>query len=270
MIKLNTARPRVLSSLLRSKLASAKGAILGLPGLVDWYLRVEAEQSCQRMLAFKDKHLGERCFIIGNGPSLRKTDLSLLKNEVTFGLNRIYLLFDEMGFATSYYVAVNKLVLQQCSHEIAKCPCPKFIAWHSRNLIKVTPFVMFFRSRNSPGFYTDLTKGVWEGGTVTYVAMQIAYYMGFRKVILIGVDHSFVTKGRPNATVVSRGDDSNHFDPQYFGKGFRWQLPDLETSELAYRIAREQFEAAGREIVDATKDGKLRVFRKVDYRALFV
>ena len=146
MIKLNTARPRVLSSLLRSKLASAKGAILGLPGIVDWYLRVEAGQSCQQMLAFKEKHLGERCFIIGNGPSLRKTDLSLLKNEVTFGLNRIYLLFDEMDFATSYYVAVNKLVLQQCSHEIAECPCPKFIAWHSRNLIKVTPFVMFFRS----------------------------------------------------------------------------------------------------------------------------
>lgn len=79
-----------------------------------------------------------------------------------------------------------------------------------------------------------------------------------------------MTKGSPNATVVSRGDDHNHFDPQYFGKGFRWQLLDLETSELAYCIAREQFEGAGREIVDATKDGKLRVFRKVDYRALFV
>ena len=104
---------------------------------------------------------------------------------------------------------------------------------------------------------------------MTYVAIQIAYYMGFQKVILLGVDHSFVTKGEPHTTVVSQGDDPNHFNPRYFGKGFRWQLPDLETSELAYRIAEYRFRHANREIVDATIDGKLQVFRKVDYRTLF-
>jgi hypothetical protein len=99
--------------------------------------------------------------------------------------------------------------------------------------------------------------------------MQIAYYMGFQEVILIGVDHSFSTTGKPHATVTSQGDDPNHFAANYFGKGFRWQLPDLETSELAYRLAKEQFERAGREIVDATIGGKLQVFRKVDYLELF-
>jgi hypothetical protein len=99
--------------------------------------------------------------------------------------------------------------------------------------------------------------------------MQIAYYLGFLKVILLGVDHSFETKGEPHTIVVSEGDDSNHFDPHYFGKGFRWQLPDLETSEMAYRIAKDKFENANREIVDATINGKLQVFHKVDYQALF-
>jgi hypothetical protein len=99
--------------------------------------------------------------------------------------------------------------------------------------------------------------------------MQVAYYLGFQKVILVGVDHSFVTQGKPHTTVVSQGDDPNHFDPQYFGKGFRWQLPDLETSEMTYRIAKWQFENTGREIVDATVDGKLQVFPKVDYHLLF-
>jgi hypothetical protein len=99
--------------------------------------------------------------------------------------------------------------------------------------------------------------------------MQIAYYLGFGKVILIGVDHSFATKGSPNTQVVSQSDDPNHFDPQYFGKGFRWQLPDLENSELAYRIAKCQFERDNREIVDATIGGRLQVFPKVDYRTLF-
>ncbi len=105
---------------------------------------------------------------------------------------------------------------------------------------------------------------------MTYTAMQIAYYLGFQRIILVGVDHSFkTTKGEPGSPVVSQGDDPNHFDPQYFGKGFRWLLPDLEMSELAYRIAKYQFERANREIVDATIGGKLQVFRKVDYRSLF-
>jgi hypothetical protein len=120
-----------------------------------------------------------------------------------------------------------------------------------------------------PGFYTDVTNGVWAGATVTYVAMQLAYHMGFETVVLIGVDHSFATKGRPHAVVVSEGDDPNHFDPKYFGKGFRWQLPDLETSEVAYRMAKAQFERDGRRIVDATIGGKLQVFPKVDYEGLF-
>ena len=225
--------------------------------------------SIRRIVAMKDKHQGERCFIIGNGPSLRNTNLSLLKGEVTFGMNRIYLLFDQLGFVTTYYVAVNKLVIEQCAREIASLTCPKFISWHARDEIDFTTDMMFLHSRGGPTFYTDISKGIWEGATVTYVAMQIAYYLGFQKVILVGVDHSFATQGKPHTAVVSQGNDPNHFTPHYFGKGFRWQLPDLETSELAYRIAKYQFEIRDREIVDATVDGKLQVFRKVDYRTLF-
>ena len=110
---------------------------------------------------------------------------------------------------------------------------------------------------------------VWEGATVTYVALQLAFHMGFSQVILIGVDHDFASKGEANKTVVSQGDDLNHFSPKYFGKGFRWQLPDLETSEIAYTMAREAYALAGREVIDATVGGKLTVFPKVDYNSLF-
>ena len=227
--------------------------------------------SVKRIAVLKDKHQGERCFIIGNGPSLKNTDLSLLKDEVTFGMNRIYLLFDRLGFATTYYVAVNKLVIEQSTRDILSLSCPKFISWHVRHLIDFTADMMFLHTRGQPMFmfYTDITKGLWTGATVTYVAIQIAYYLGFQEVILIGVDHSFATQGKPHTAVVSQGDDPNHFDPQYFGKGFRWNLPDLECSELAYRIAKYQFESDGREIIDATVGGKLQVFRKVDYQTLF-
>ena len=225
--------------------------------------------SMRRLAALKDKHRGERCFIIGNGPSLRQTDLSLLENEVTFGLNRIYLLFEQLGFSTTYLLSVNRLVIEQCAQEIAGLPCPKFIRWDARELIDFTDDMLFLLRRTSPAFSKDITRGVWEGATVTFVAMQVAYYLGCSRVILIGVDHSFTTTGKPHTTVTSDGDDPNHFDPNYFGKGFRWQLPDLEISEIAYRMARAEFEAAGREILDATIGGKLEVFPKVDYLSLF-
>ncbi len=239
------------------------------------YLQWQAEKypryqaSIKRMLALKDKHKGQRCFIIGNGPSLKDIDLTLLENEITFGSNRIYLLFERMGFSTSYFVSVNRLVIEQCAQDIMKLPCPKFIGWHARDLVEFTDDMMFLLSKPEVAFHADITRGVWEGATVTYVALQVAYYLGFDKVILVGVDHSFMTQGKPHATVVSQGDDPNHFDPQYFGNGFRWQLPDLETSELAYRMAKFHFERTGREIVDATIGGKLQVFPKVNYQSLF-
>jgi hypothetical protein len=69
--------------------------------------------------------------------------------------------------------------------------------------------------------------------------------------------------------VVSAGDDPNHFDPRYFGKGFRWDLPSLPTSVPAYRIARGHFETSGRRIGDAPGGGKLQVFDKVADDSLF-
>jgi hypothetical protein len=110
---------------------------------------------------------------------------------------------------------------------------------------------------------------VFEGSTVTFVALQLAFHMGFEEVILVGVDHSFTTKGKPNVTVVSDGEDPNHFSAEYFGKGYRWQLPDLDASERAYLMAREAFDASNRRILDATIGGKLEVFPKVNYMDLF-
>jgi len=93
--------------------------------------------------------------------------------------------------------------------------------------------------------------------------------MGFQQVILIGVDHNFTSRGEANKTVVSQGDDLNHFAPNYFGKGAKWQLPDLDTSEVGYTFVREAYRKAGREVLDATVGGKLTVFPKVDYNSLF-
>lgn len=232
-------------------------------------------ESIQRLAALKNIHKGERCFIIGNGPSLKNTDVSKLKNEYTFGMNRIYLTFPEWGFPTSYLASVNSLVIEQCYQDFQELEIPKFFSWRSRNLLypaggNPDAHTHFLHTTYSgPKFAQDAAKRLWEGATVTYVCLQIAFHMGFEKAILIGVDHSFATQGKANKTIVSQGDDPNHFSANYFGKGFKWQLPDLDTSELAYLRARQAYEDAGRQIIDATIDGQLTIFPKVDYDSLW-
>jgi hypothetical protein len=227
-------------------------------------------ESMDRMAAFKDKHKGQRCFIIGNGPSLKNTDLSKLKNEVTLGQNRIYLGFPEWGFSTTYYLSVNDLVIEQCASEIQNLPMPRFVGWRGRKWLKPQDNLFFIHTTYSgEKFARDARERIWEGGTVTYTSLQVAFFLGFETVILVGVDHNYVTQGTPNATVVSQGDDPNHFHPGYFGKGFRWQLPDVVQWEDAYRLARRTYEADGRKVVDATVGGKLRVFERVPYDSLF-
>lgn len=228
------------------------------------------KDSIRRLEALRDLHRGKRCFIIGNGPSLKQTDLTHLKDEYTLGQNRIYLAFPDIGFSTSYYLSVNDLVIEQCAQDIQSLQIPRFVSWRARRWLKPQDNLYFIHTTyTGEKFTTDIRERVWEGGTVTYTSLQVAYFLGFSQVILVGVDHNYVTQGKPNATVVSEGDDPNHFHPNYFGKGFRWQLPDLIQWEEAYRLARRTYEADGRSVVDATVGGKLQVFPKVDYQSLF-
>ncbi len=237
--------------------------------------------SMHHLANFRNAYQGKRCFIIGNGPSLKQTDLSRLQGEYTFGMNRIYLLFPDLGFTTTFFLSVNDLVIEQCASDILALPIPKFLSWRSHNIIhthlgndghlpEIPPLVFLHTTYTGPRFANDARQRVWEGATVTYVALQLAYHMGFSQVILIGVDHNFTTQGKPNTTVISQGDDPDHFAGNYFGKGFRWQLPDLVTSEQAYAMAQAAYTHAGREILDATVGGKLAVFPKVEYGSLFV
>jgi hypothetical protein len=222
-------------------------------------------RSARELRRLEGSAQGRRCVIIGNGPSLNQMDLSSLKGVDTFGLNRGYLLFQRIGAPTTYLVSVNEFVIEQSGAEMLAAPSQKFFSWrHRRHVPGDRRDVVFLRSVSRPGFSTDLVGGLWEGATVTFVALQLAYHLGYRHVTLIGVDHSFVTPGPAHQLVTSTGPDPNHFDPSYFGAGYRWQLPDLQTSEVAYRMAKAAYEAAGGSILDATAGGKLTVFPKAD------
>jgi hypothetical protein len=228
------------------------------------YFKWHADHA-SRLTQFKNKHDGEDCFIIGNGPSLNSMDLTPLRMYHTFGLNKIYLLFDRVDLDLDYLVAVNKLVIEQSVHIYQKLPMTLFLNYkNARKIITKRDNLYFLYTGAKSTFISDITRRICEGATVTYVAMQIAYYMGFRNVFLIGVDHRFKAHGQPYEKQFLQGEDTNHFDPNYFGN-MEWQLPHHEASEFAYNMARSFYNRDNRRIYDATLNGKLDIFPKVSF-----
>lgn len=238
-----------------------------VPHALAWARSSGARANRGRLAALCDLHAGERCVLLANGPSLARTDLSAVKQVPSIGMNRIYLHFPTMGFETSYFVAINELVLGQFGAEIGPLTMPKFVNWTMRAAFDPLAANLYFlrlRLALADGFSAQLTRAVDTGGTVTFVALQLAYYLGFKQVILVGLDHRFSQQGEPNKTEQRKQlKDADHFHPNYFPTGSHWQLPDLRRSELAYQLARQAFEADGREILDATIDGACTVFPKV-------
>ena len=226
------------------------------------------------IIPFHNIHKGQRCFIIGGGPSLKKIDPRPLKKEITFGVNSIFLIFDWLGFQPTYYCVEDWFVYEDRFKDILAfvtepiCFFPlQFLntKFDRKNHIYYRAIYEFDSNPDWPKFSKDPSKLLWIGGTVTYVCMQLAFYMGFSEVYLIGMDHSYVkpkhveTNGKE---WTSHGDDPNHFHPAYFGKGYRWHDPDVERMGKAYCKAKSVYENSDRIILNATVGGKLEIFER--------
>ena len=196
----------------------------------------------------KNIHRNERAFILGNGPGLDLYDLRRLFKEITLGSNLIFRRFTPM-----YYVSCNPLVLSQYADEIEKLACRyKFID-------------LPYTSR--PIFQTDPHGSFWQGFTVTYVALQLAFIMGCDPVYLVGCDHDYgEINGDPNSEQEYPGGTQCHAA----GLGYddrHWNLPDLERSYGAYQMAQRAYVNAGRKlyIIPPTK---LDLFPEVTWKSL--
>lgn len=224
-----------------------------------------------RLAHLQNRHAGQRCVLVANGPSLNQMDLSFLAHEHVIGLNKIYLGFKKFHFYPRYYVAVNRKVVDQGQADIKALNCVKFIGNSAAEGTIAEDALTHIVNTQTPKqrFCKNLAlEGMHEGWTVTYAALQVAYFLGFKQVVLIGLDHRYDYSGKPNEAHQLIGPDPNHFSPAYFS-GQQWDNPDLPHSEESYRFAREVFEQDGRSIVDATVGGACTIFEKIDYAGVF-
>jgi len=213
-----------------------------------------------------------------NGPGLNKVEFSNIdKSKYTFfGLNKIFLGVDRFGITPRYVAVVNKKVIEQAAAELQSLPATKFVSNRvGAGIMPEDPMTFRLNTADLPQgherFSKDISRYVHEGWTVTHVALQIAYYMGFEEVYIVGMDHWFSQHkpGMENTEEVLVGPDRDHFDPGYFAGGQRWDLPDLANSEISYQEARQQYEAEGRRIVDCSVNGRCEIFEKENVSVLY-
>jgi hypothetical protein len=261
---------------------SLKDQVRGLRNVVDLVDEKNKLTSKNRFSALEAriKIAGKkRVFIVGNGPSLKNTDLELLKNEITIGFNGIFL---HDTFKPTIYVVEDHLVAEDRAKEISDFECAvKIFPSYLGYCIPVQGNTIFLNHlpRRSYPVDTDFSDNVgdisYTGGTVTYTGLQIAASLGFSEIYLLGVDATYQVQNVERTTdygigiLCSKSYDVNHFDSRYFGKGYRWHDPNVDTMMQAYRKVRNYAEIKGIKVVNATVGGDLDVFPRVKYESLF-
>lgn len=223
-------------------------------------------------------HINERCFIIGNGPSLKPLDLSVLheKGEISFAFNRIFQIFPQTAWRPTYFISQDSLSLSTSIKDINQIPSEaKFIPveslWYDG--IELEKAVYFHLSKNNEDNYClfseDVSRVVYNSTTVAYTAIQFAVYMGFKDIYLLGVDHHFHTMRDRTGKIHIDETAKDYFAEDYnkLRKG-EW-LPNVDCSTMAFETARKYAELHDIKIYNATRGGKLEVFPRVDFDFLF-
>ncbi len=218
---------------------------------------------------FKEMHKGKRCFIVATGPSLHFEDLDCLhrNKEISISMNHIFCAFQNTGWRPDYYVCQDMNVIKDYNLEICEADIKyKFISDYYMPFWDSPKTMYRFHGHaeeyfpNKPKFSTDLSRKVYDGYTVTYTCIQLAAYMGFHEIFLLGVDFNY------SAHLSS---SENHFYKNYEKEKNKVNRTALPEMLLAYQKARQYAELNGMKIFNATRGGKLEVFERVDFDSLF-
>ncbi|MEM8617851.1 MAG: hypothetical protein AAGF20_13070, partial [Pseudomonadota bacterium] len=217
---------------------------------------------------FANRHAGERCFIMGNGPSLNAIEMTRLKDEVTFGSNRVFLGYPKWGFECTYWGVEDRLQIEVYGDDYAEgvpSSTQKFVPFDYvsfTDLPNTAYFPLLYgNGRNFPGCgvsypaFSARPDVTFHGFTITYSLIELAALMGFSEIYLIGVDHSYGLGATKLSNTVSGGDASTwqasdasaptHFDESYTDQNKQFIKPRPVNAEIAYACARQWHDVHG-------------------------
>lgn len=219
---------------------------------------------------FKDKHKGQRIFVIATGPSLREEDILKLKDEVTIGVNGTIALFDKIGWKPTYYCIGDPKSFDLYKEDIVNAHLDEaFFELSLKKYESELNFVPHYvdryikgcllppsddRMKKNMSFSDDICrKGVYAGGrSIATIALQIAAYMGADEIYLYGQDCNYYGAKKH---FDSKNDDGM---PQGSVDVF------IDAMFAFYEKAKEYANEKGIKIYNATRGGKLEIFERVD------
>jgi len=256
----------------------------------------EFRQIFARNEKFHNIHKGERCFILATGPSINNQNLMPLKNEKCIAVGGFFLHKDVREISPMYHV-------EAPSHEPFHMEASKmcFEGYRDHYSEKTTIFLghrpyeysYFNFLQQNPEFkndnihflnYTgpaldehnyknpdiwDITKPLFGCGTVVYCAIQLAVYMGFKEIYLLGCDHDYLNDifrvtnhhfykeedGVSDVQHLSAFTTERWLEVYYF----RWKQ---------YRLMNEFLQSNSIYIFNATDGGMLDVFPRVKFEEI--
>lgn len=237
-------------------------------------INVTLKKSKRKLKRLKGIHKGKRCFIIGNGPSLKVDDLEKLDNEISFACNGIYYIFDKSTWRPDYYCVQDYEVIIDNYKKINEVEVKRerFIGWASIRLFDIINDFVFYNLDskefypNKPNFSEDPVECICDGYTITYSCIQLAVYMGFSEIILLGVDHNYAIEMDINGRIIRNDSIKDHFDDR---DSVYNSIPALFKTTVSYEKAKEICDLHSVKIFNATRGGKLEVFPRVDFDSLF-
>lgn len=240
--------------------------------LYDWTRYVNKYKN-NRIAAMKDKYKGKRCFIVATGPSLTIDDLETLhhNHEFCISMNSIFRCFSDTKWRPDQYVIVDTDAISTWEKEMQSldvkqkfvADCQMYFDYKSLGDDWYVYHSIFGReSLGGDAFSGDFSVKAYHSGTITNICIQLAAYLGFSKIYLLGVDFT-----REGGKVKHFHADANQEDLIYESE---------EWLEILYRYSLKEYQASGKyadrhgfKIYNATRGGELEVFERVDFDSLF-
>lgn len=246
----------------------------------------EQKKILERNSVFKDKHKGRRCFVIVNGPSLKKQDLSVLRDEITFVVSGFWKHSIVHEWQPTYYCFLDKGFFS------GDDSCKNFFIQLNKNIKSSTFFLPLFRGYDANKkhnwldeqrtFYimpfgdpfpsVDITKVVQGIEGVSALPLMLAIYMGCSPIYLLGFDHDYLA---------NRGVDQHFYEGSTIEGSKLGAIPlgaripyddEMEANLKLWKTYRSLKTIATRRnitILNATDGGYLDVFERVRFEELF-
>ncbi|HLY55630.1 MAG TPA: hypothetical protein VKS60_08740 [Stellaceae bacterium] len=216
---------------------------------------------------WRDRHAGEMAWVIGSGPSVQTADLDRLDGRLTFAFNRFHLAHESTGLRPTYTVSADRQMIEDFGQDIVDRSGGTVFIASERPPDLIGDYIWLRLVDVSPPLFSLSTdRAVTPGGSSAYVAMQLAYFMGIRRLYLYGMDFRFSFERNPAAAGAYRSatGEGNHFIANY-RDGRPWCPPSFRQIATSFHAARVLLESEGGFIRNATRGGALEIFPRHDF-----